>query len=265
MLDRAPDGSWVPGGPSLYAARIALALGPETELLTRLPAGYPGDLLDGLRLHALAATGVPRYVNTYDGDGNRQQLLIHEGEPIPGEAFAAVAAADVLFLAPAFHEFEAMPALAAKVRAVSLQGILRSRDGDRVVPRTDAFEACGPFASEGVLCFFSDEDTAEPRELARHLAAMGATVAVTHGREGATLSLGAEEHSASAFEATSIDPTGAGDAFAMAFTVCFAESGDAQAALRFGLMAGALAVEGVGFEGVPSRAAIERRLSVVNT
>jgi hypothetical protein len=242
---------------------MALALGAETELLTRLPPDYPAGPLAGLGLRPLPAQDVARYVNSYDGAGNRQQLLLHEGEPIPREAFAGVARPDILFLAPAFHELDGWPDVEAGVRAISLQGVLRARDGDTVVPAANAFEVCAPFAATGVLAFYSDEDTASPASLAEELAAMGVTVLLTHGQAGASLYRDERVFREDAFTAIAVDPTGAGDAFAMACTVRFAETGDMAAALSFGLMAGALAVEGAGLDAVPARAAIEARLAQV--
>ncbi|MCK9521175.1 MAG: PfkB family carbohydrate kinase, partial [Dehalococcoidia bacterium] len=66
-----------------------------------------------------------------------------------------------------------------------------------------------------------------------------------------------------AFAAEPVEPTGAGDCFATAFTVRFAETGDIDEASRFALAAGALAVEAHGLAAIPSRAAIEARLRKV--
>jgi sugar/nucleoside kinase (ribokinase family) len=60
-----------------------------------------------------------------------------------------------------------------------------------------------------------------------------------------------------------VDPTGAGDCFATAFAVRYAETESFAEAGWFAAAAGALAVEGYGLAGVPTRAAIEQRMKQV--
>jgi hypothetical protein len=220
-------------------------------------------VLAGLDVHALPANDVPRYVNTYDGAGNRTQRLLTTGEPIRLEVAPGPGPIDVLVLAPAFDELDGMPAWGARVRAVSLQGVLRAREGDRVVPRADAWRACEPFVTPGGFYFLSDEDTPAAATLAGRIAAAGATCFVTHAREGATRYAGSLVTHRPAFPAAAVEPTGAGDVFATSFAVRLAECGDADDAWTFALMAGALAVEGAGLDGIPQRAAIEARLARV--
>jgi hypothetical protein len=262
VLDQSPGGGWAPGGPALYAARTALALGCRVELVSGLPPDYPRGPLGGLSLKPLPAADVPRYVNTYDPDGKRSQRLLTTGAAIR-LAVPPHGEIDVLILAPAFDELEGMPPWPAGVRAMSLQGVLRDRDGDRVVPRADAWAACEPFVVPGAFYFLSDEDTREPAALARRIAAAGGTCFVTYASEGATRYAGAAVTHRPAFPATAIEPTGAGDVFATSFAVRLAECGDGDEAWTFALMAGALAVEGAGLDGVPQRAAIEARLARV--
>ena len=45
--DRAPGG-WAPGGPSLYTARMCVALGARVTLLSAIPPGYPAEALAGI-------------------------------------------------------------------------------------------------------------------------------------------------------------------------------------------------------------------------
>lgn len=264
VLDRTAEGGWLPGGPSLYAARCAAALGAEVTLVTGMEDGYPSEALEGLHVVSVAVDALPRYANSYDASGVRSQLLLAEGTGIPGELFSRVAACELLFLAPAYHEIGQWPRLSARIRAASLQGSLRATDPNgRVVHRAGAWEAVRRIATRGTLCFLSDEDTADAAALARRISAGGAVAIVTHGPSGATRYDGPAVVTRPATVATSVDPTGAGDCFAMAYAVRFAETGDGDAAFSFALMAGALAVEGVGISGIPTRAAIEDRLAKV--
>ena len=253
----------MPGGPSLYSARTAAALGAEVTLVTTLAPGYDRAVLDGLRLVAQAAACPPRYENRYDAAGARTQFLLCEGEPVSFDA-TAVGPADALIVAPAYHEFAAPPVCEARVHAVALQGLLRMRESDnRVWPHKQPWLQVAPFARAGGFAFLSDEDTPAPEALAERLAEAGMTAFVTRGARGATRFDRDGATDLPAFAAEPVEPTGAGDCFATAFTVRFAETGDIDEASRFALAAGALAVEAHGLAAIPSRAAIEARLRKV--
>lgn len=66
-------------------------------------------------------------------------------------------------------------------------------------------------------------------------------VLLTMGRQGTLLDQADGHQSIEAFEVNTVDTTAAGDAFAGAFAVAWAESEDVAAAVRFGNAAGALA------------------------
>lgn len=264
--DRAPDGGWVPGGPALYSARLAVALGHQVTLITRLVPEYDHRVFEGIDLRALPAVGVPRYANEYDERGDRTQYLLARGGrlDVPAVVASLNLPCDVLVVAPAFHEIDALPPSPARVVGVSLQGLLRDvADDGRVFPHADPWGQVQPFVRPGWFCFFSEEDTADPPALARQLAAAGARALLTRGYRGATLFSGGREEPLAPYPATPVDPTGAGDCFATAFLVRYAETNDLAEACRFALAAGALAVEGHGLAGVPTRAAIRALLRKV--
>ena len=151
--DLAPDGSRAPGGPSLYAARTAAALGARVTLVTRLTPGYDRRVLAGVEVHALPATAVPCYANSYDAAGDRTQLLLDPGEPLDA-TLALDPPADALIVAPAYHEFAALPVIPARLLALSLQGILRRVDGARrVLQEPEPATATLPFTAPGSFAF----------------------------------------------------------------------------------------------------------------
>lgn len=278
--DRTAEGGWTPGGPSLYSARAAHALGAAVTLLTcELVSAGPApfdrsalDSLDVIELPRFRDRPMPRYSNTYDSAGNRAQLLVEQGDVLPvgfvqsGEAPRFQTPVDVLVYAPAFHELAQPPASAvpARITAVSLQGLLRD-----VTPAMEVFQHRAPWpqVSDWVavadFAFFSEEDTAQPDALARHIADQGCRVFVTKGYQGAVLFTPEGDHTYAALPAHPTDPTGAGDCFSTAFLVRFGETGDVDVATQFALAAGALAVERPGLDGVPSRDQIQHRLATV--
>lgn len=259
--DRMRTGGWAPGGPSLYTARMAAALGARVTLVTNLPEAYPRAALEGLTLEVRAVAGAPRYANSYDAHGDRTQLLLAPGEELQASPLPPC---DALVVAPAYHELRELPPTTAPVVAIELQGLLRSVDGDgRVSAHAEPFPRVRQFARRGAFAFLSEEDTPRPAQLAARLAELGMAVLLTRGYRGAALFDGKGERHFEALPARAADPTGAGDCFATAFVVRYGETRDLDEATRFGLAAGALAVEGPGLEGIPTRAMVEARLAKV--
>jgi 1D-myo-inositol 3-kinase len=240
---------------------MAQALGARVTLITSAHPGYDRSVFGDLDVREVPAASSPRYANTYDSDGNRTQLLLDTGASLDDFAWPTLPRCDVFLLAPAYHEFTRTPPVDAGIRAISLQGALRSRNGNRVVRSRSPFSAAETLVSEGSYAFLSDEDTRYPVALARRLALLGAKVLITRGHRGATLY---DARTAEAFPALPaaelIDPTGAGDCFATSFAVRLAETADEREAMRFALAAGSLSVEAPGLDGIPTREAIERRL-----
>lgn len=264
------NGAWVPGGPSLYASRVAFALGADVTLLTGMTPAFDTSVLEGIELQPVAARTLPRYENSYDASGNRAQLLHEIGEPIPTETVARSIAAvgpDVVYLAPAFHELSALPDItfrAASVTGVSVQGPLRDRRGIQVLPQANAFAAAAPLLRSGHWAFLSDEDAgseAKARAFAGQACDLGANVIVTGGAEG--IDVYRPRRATESWHAVpariQVDPTGAGDTFATAFLLRLAESGDEHLAIRFALVASSLAVERSGVQNIPTRGEIDAR------
>jgi sugar/nucleoside kinase (ribokinase family) len=267
----------MPGGPSLYSARAAAALGATVtlvtcELVSAGPEPFDRSALEGLEVIELPrfrGKPMPRYANSYDADGNRTQLLVEQGDVLPagfvqaGDTARFTEPVDVLIYALAFHELTRppSPSIPARVTGLSMQGLLRDVSAEmEVFPHRAPWPQVAELVDVADFAFFSEEDTAHPELLARHIATQGPRVFLTRGYRGAALYTADGESDYEPLIAEAIDPTGAGDCFATAFVVRFAEIGDIDEATRFALAAGAAAVERLGLAGVPSRAEIEARL-----
>lgn len=127
------------------------------------------------------------------------------------------------------------------------EGFLRQVDM-LVVNQGEAVELLGEGARE-----------VGPAGLCRRLASLGPEkVVLTLGAEGALHFNGTELEHAEAFPMTSIDSTGAGDAFAAALGVLRAEGARLKDAVRFACAAGALATTTPGaLPSLPRRDAVE--------
>lgn len=88
-----------------------------------------------------------------------------------------------------------------------------------------------------------------------------ANVAITLGSRGALLSTGTSVSLVESFPISSVDTTGAGDTFAGAMAVYWAETNDLLLAVRFGNAAGAISATRRGAQrGMPTRIEIENLL-----
>ncbi len=244
----------------------------DVALLTHVPPGYDDSVLADLQLISAGTVPAPRFINQYDEDGHRTQLLLAEGNPLSLfdiTSAVEVSQPDALFVAPAVHEVADVPLTPLPV-FLTLQGYFRITDANhRVYPDPNAWARIERVVRPGNHTFWSVEDAGErnhARQIAENLTHAGVFTAVTADEQGAWF----PRHNSRDGECplkwrdaipakNLIDPTGAGDAFATAYCVRFLETGDENEAERFALAAGSLAVERTGILAVPGRAAIETR------
>ena len=265
-MDRTSANGWAPGGPSLYAAHAFSRLGGNVTLITGISDDFDTAWFDGIAdVRGYADSELPRYANSYDRQGNRRQYLLAEGEPLQLMPFLKPEEQpEIAFIAPAFHEFRRAPLpFKDSLVGVSLQGPLRALTGrQRIIPHSHPVNVAEKFVRAGWIAFFSEEDTADPEALAAHIATLRAVAVLTRGYNGATLfDSDGSQHHWDAIPADPVDPTGAGDCFASAFMFRLAETEDLESAMHFALAAGSLAVEGPGLAGIPTRQAIEDRMT----
>ena len=258
--DLTPECTWTAGGPVLYSARAAAALGADVTLVTRVPGDYDRRWFEGLTLEALPADRCPRFENTYPEGGLRRQTLHQAGEPIAAGDVPAGLTADAVIAAPVLDELEAFPPIEAPVRMVSLQGALRAALPNRPVRRAPyALSRARALQPPGVIAVYSDEDADDPPGLATALSMRAPTV-VTRGNRGAWLYRRGARSDLPAFSTNVKDVTGAGDGFVAALAVRLVETGDLFESCTFANAMGSLVVERSGLMDLPSREEVDARV-----
>tara|TARA_B100001123_G_scaffold439865_1_gene577611 strand:+ start:722 stop:1573 length:852 start_codon:yes stop_codon:yes gene_type:complete len=251
--DLTPEGAWIPGGPALYSARAAVALGADVTLVSRVPTEYDRSSFEGLKVVELPVATCPRYENVYPKGGGRRQTLHQVGGPIAAEDMPSSLSADAVIAAPALDELAEFPSVGAPLQFVSLQGMLRWAIPKRPVRRAAyAPSRARSIQPVGAISIFSDEDADDPTALATALSLRGPTV-VTLGNRGACLYRKGSRSVIPAFPANVSDPTGAGDGFVAALAVRLVETGDLLESCTFGNAMGSLMVERSGLGEMPSR------------
>ena len=258
--DLTEGGAWTAGGPALYSARAAAALGAEVTLVSRVPADYDRGFFAGLAVAELPAAGAPRFENAHPGGGLRRQTLHQDGEAIASGDLPAGLEADAVIAAPALDELAEFPPVEASVRIASLQGALRWALPGRAVKRAPyAPSRARALQPPGAIVVFSDEDADDPPELARSLSMRGPAI-VTRGARGAWLYRRGARSALPAFAANVSDATGAGDGFTAALAVRLVETGDLFEACTFANAMGSLVVERSGLLEMPSREDVDARV-----
>jgi sugar/nucleoside kinase (ribokinase family) len=249
---------WRPGGGVLYAAAQAARLGLRTGAVTACTAELrPADVLSDVDWHVLPSEATTTFENAYR-DGARQQRLLAVARPlgledIPHDWLDA----PIVLLTSLFHEIDGAlaPALMGRDALVGLgaQGWLRRLEGDRVLPMP--FES-SPAWLAGEAVFVSEEDLLDSQRVAEWRSQVPIVV-LTRGYRGCTVWEASGRHDISAAHVEEVDPTGAGDVFAAAFLICYAEDRDVLQAARFATAAAALAVRGEGISAIAGRDKIE--------
>jgi sugar/nucleoside kinase (ribokinase family) len=258
--DLLEEGGYRPGGTALYAAVTASRLGWHATVWTATASEVPP--LPGVTVVSLPSPNDTTFCNRYDGGRRVQQLLARASSLLP-ERFPPSSAAVVL-LGPVAQEVP--PAWVERfpqaLVGACLQGWLRAWDASGNV-RSAPWKASRRWLPRFAVVFLSLEDVGGRRSRARSYAARAPLLVLTEGKEGATLFHRGHATSIPAFAADEVDPTGAGDVFAAAFMIRYAEGASPLQAARFAAAAAALSVQGPGVEAIPDRQTVERYLGEV--
>lgn len=223
--DVTPAGNLV-GGTISYSGRAALALGCATAVLTSCQPGYEGlaELTD-LTVKVIPSAHTSTFENIYEEDG-RTQMLYTVADPIRAEYLPDNwANAKVVHLGPVANEVD--PALMHQfphsIIGLTPQGWLRrwTEDGRvyaRDWPKAEQFL---PLADVVIL---SEEDLLDEAMLPRYRQ-LSKLLIMTENARGCTVFTGDEMRQIPAPSVTQVEPTGAGDIFATAFLIGYAENG----------------------------------------
>ena len=239
------------GGAAAFAARAAVALGIDTALVTVAPVGAPelAELraVPGLQLHVADSDALTTFRHEYVA-ARRQLWLLERARPLAwSDVPDGWREPEVLYAGPVAGECDEalLERFPHAFGVACIQGWLRELvDGRLVRPRRLAGECRVPRMLRAVS--FSASDHPAARAIARSLTAGGAAVAITHGRRGARVSSREGEWRVPAEPATEVDPTGAGDVFALIFGLSLRAGLAPVEAARRAALAAARVVEGPG-------------------
>lgn len=266
----AEDFREIPGGKGANQAVAAARLGASVSMIGRVgDDAFAGRLLETLRNEQIDTEAVLQTSDSASGvaivaveDSGENAILVVSG------ANARVSAADVAQHAERIRNSDVL-LLQLEIPVETVLAAIRvARDaGVRVIldpaPVPGSFpepllhvDALTPNRSEAAAILGRGVDSADDARAAAHeLVQRGARQAViTLGAEGAVLSDGHSEQWVPPFPVKTVDTTAAGDAFAAALAVRWAETHSLTDAVRFASAAGALAASRAGAQpGMPRR------------
>jgi 1D-myo-inositol 3-kinase len=262
--DARPGGD-VLGGSVTYGALTARRLGWDVAILTSAgPDFEPARELAGMPLVVRRARATTPFVNQYDADGTRHQIVTARADDVDtGVLPASWRDPDALLLGPVAGELDGFGALGFEARCVGAiaQGFVRAIDEDgRVSPRP--WERPERDLQGVHVLVLSEQDLPEAEERSHDLLSDVPMVALTRGWRGLTLLTRDAVHEVPSLPRPEVDPTGAGDVFAAAFLVRYHETDDPLQAAAFAACAASCAVEGVGVTTLGDRPEVIRRLEL---
>jgi 1D-myo-inositol 3-kinase len=252
-----------PGGPGPYVSLVAARLGLRTALLTA--AGPEIDLamlLPGVKV-AVVDRSTTMMRHSYEHGARVQHALVRAG-PIGSEDVPAEwRTTKLLLLAPILGEVNpsVVSAFPDALIGADPQGWLRRVQADgRVAEGNLEGVDVGALAGRVSVVSLSEEDLAGTGLPDDWLEAFPVII-LTRAHRGLRLRCQGRWWQMRAFPAREVDPTGAGDSLSAAFLIRYAETADAGEAARFAAATSSFVVEGAGFEGVPLRKDVERRMA----
>ena len=262
--DLLPEGGFVVGGTVTYAAMVAKRLGWHPVVVTAAASDFkPPACLDGVDWTILPSDETTTFKNQYATEGRKQVVSPVARSIMANDIPSDFRQAAVVHLGPVAQELE--PSLAKlfpdSLLVATPQGWMRRWDTDGVVSLDNwcGAEEILPQLDAVVL---SVEDIQGDWAVAERWAKQIAVLVVTQDEEGCTLFHRGEKQSFHAREARVIDPTGAGDVFAAAFFIRWAETGDPEQAAVFANATASMALERPGPGGVPKRIEVEEYLDL---
>ncbi len=244
------------GGTATFASVAARRLGHRVALVTAC-ADEPGlaDAIDGVTVVAAPATATTTFENRYTPDG-RIQYVRAAAPPIdPGVVPPSWRAAPIVLLGPVAQEvrpdmlgtFPATTTIAA-----TLQGWVRTWDDVTGRVHPVPWRESEAFLDRLDAVVFSPVDVGNDLDLVHRYAAGARLAVVTEASEGGIVWHRGRQFRYPAFMVDEVEPTGAGDAFAVAFAIELHATGDPEHAARFASCVASFVVEGPGATSVPT-------------
>lgn len=240
------------GGTAAYSGLTAHALGMNTGIVTATSPDLNLQSLEQLQVLSIPSDQTTCFKNRYKQSGRAQTLharaAVLSMESIP----PSWTMPRIVHFAPIANEIDPdMPyQFASSIIAMTPQGWLRRWDDEGAV-RLEKWTLLRELLPAADIVVLSEEDIEGDLEAARELATYCKLLALTRGPLGARIFWKDEVRDIPAPEVEEVEPTGAGDIFAAAFFIHWAQMRDAWQAARFANQIASSSVTRCGLDSIP--------------
>ncbi|MCL4541076.1 MAG: PfkB family carbohydrate kinase [Chloroflexi bacterium] len=262
-LDRTSDG-YILGGTTSYGALTAQRLGYRAAIVT---TGAPKEAeqlrREGVEIASHPSRQVTIFENEYHHGLRTQFLRSRAGDVTTDGMPEQWRWARVAHLAPLTQELDGAVALEfpEALRGVTPQGWMRTWDESGRI-RAVSWADPGTVLSHVQILVFSEQDVDGDEATIQEYVRLARIAVVTRGAKGCTVFWNEQSCDLSAYAVDEVDPTGAGDVFAAAFLLRYAETKNPCAAGNFANCVASFAVEAPGTQGIPTRRQVVERLAL---
>ncbi|MFL2761820.1 MAG: PfkB family carbohydrate kinase [Dehalococcoidia bacterium] len=251
------------GGTTTYGAVLAQKLNYHPAIVTSMKRGdLPQNSLPGIPIHIAESINTTSFVNIYNSEGARKQKLIDIATKIkPSDIPKEWIKTPVVLLGPLANEvdYSCTRIFSDSIVIATIQGWLRQWDskGMTSIPKEwDGTEVL-PFVDAAIV---SEHDFENLEDFEKWKTLVNILI-LTQGENGATIFHSGKKIHIPGWKTDAVDPTGAGDVFAAAFSLSYSKSSNVEYAGRFASCAASFSVQGVGFESMPTQKQVESRMN----
>lgn len=248
--DITPQGKVV-GGAAAYASAFAIAAGCRTAVVTSSAINSWDEDLPNVKIHQVPSSNTTIFENIYTSSGRMQTLhSVAENiyvDDIPENWRRAA----IVHIGPIANEVDPkiITIFSNSLIGIAPQGWMRHWDENGRVFKKK-WSLAKEFFAKSAVVFLSEEDLSDRQSLASYRQ-WAQILVMTRGRDGCTIFVKGETHHFSVDPVPAIDTTGAGDIFAAAFLIRYAQTaGNYMEAAQFANRAAAISI---GYLGIGSK------------
>lgn len=246
-MDIDHDSSYKLGGTVSYSGKLSNALSCSCTILTSYSSAFKfEDDFHKIKLINQGSEKTTCFRNEYSS-GIREQKLFSVADEIRLEGLSRICSEyDIIHIAPIIHELDLSIQQVIPEDSFCLvtpQGWLRDISGEKVINKYIDLRI---FKNRIIIISQDDIDLTlgESLEISEHCRLL----IITRASKGASLFINGEVIHYDAIKVKEIDPTGAGDIFAAAFTIEYYRTGNADKAIKFAIELAGVSVSYPAFD-----------------
>jgi sugar/nucleoside kinase (ribokinase family) len=256
------------GGSAIYGALTAQGLGWDVCLVSKIGNDFDLGTLNGIsKGHIIRTDKTTTFRNIYKGQDRTQEIL-EVAEPIyPRDIPDKIFNSQIIHIGPVMNEipYETVKYIRKNGKdcliSADLQGFVREKKGRQVRGKKIKISKLMKYV-DVLKISLSDEfyyAFENFEQCQKYFKKIGKIALVTKGDQGSYV-LDSNCYTIPAFPTKTVDSTGAGDMYAIAFIIRYSETKDIEDSAIFASATASFVVEDWGATRIPSREEVDLRL-----